>query len=71
MIMKTKPDPRRLRNLAHTIAKELLTVSLGRGRNETGTRMAIMQGVYPREKNLGGRDRICMEEEILSHLSKL
>jgi hypothetical protein len=67
---KTKTTNRRcLKRVVRQIAHELLTVNNGDANAQTGNRLAIMQGIYPNEKNLGGRCREVIEAVIMRHLS--
>jgi hypothetical protein len=67
---KTKtPNRRCLKRVVRQIAHELLTVNNGDANEQTGNRLAIMQGIYPYENNLGGRCREVIEAVILRHLS--
>lgn len=62
---------RSLKRIVRQIADELLSVNYGTSCQMMGNRLAVMQGQYPKEKNLGGRCREVVEKVIMRHLSNI
>jgi hypothetical protein len=57
--------------LVENIADELFAVDVGLKGQEMGNRLAVMQGKYPNEKQLGGRNRSSVEEVLRRHLARV
>jgi len=57
--------------LVENIADELFAVYVGLKGQEMGNRLAVMQGKYPNEKQLGGRNRSSVEEVLRRHLARV